>query len=799
MAMIVDICQMVDLAISTPEAGVVNFNVLNTLLHIIVNQVKLNECRIELEDQPCGQIDNLLPLVNQKVHISEYTVTADPDDAQFMNRTPKETPKEVEIKSIIVVRKKSSTITEHQIDKPLKAASEIIDFNEDENISEGYIESESTHSQSSINVANVDSFVSERLDAAENSIQQINSKVNDISKDYNRVSNSIEAALDERMSIMKDQLDEIEQKIYSASVSQLISVPVRRMTESVISPNRLPAPCKCNLSELEKVKGDLDYIKMAVQRIAMCSGMKDIANYLNKDILSFPDVSDPEMNDENNEETIRQLERKVDVLDRFSATSEKRIFGLEHDFSDIKDRIEDILQSTEAKSGETNDFPAVYETISDVCKKAVLALEHCSALFVSRDTIINELQELAGKNEQIDESKIDRVECEELLTEKADYNMVLRKVDADHFDAVTGRLKMGISEALEKINDQEIMLVKVLLEMDSKIDNKLEKSDLSVVTDEINVKISSIQGRLRTLAVAEKDSEAAGIRSKYLRDVACLSCQKPVIMKTQESNGFVPKSGGMISSKSNKPQLTYNLDAVRRQMGKMPAERDMHHFEKMMVGTSKQTKNNTGRACLRFCGGSHTLISAEDKFHKTHFERPESSSLRMAMQVDNYFKGKDGAMYKVQLGDKCECVRTPQRTVAPNLVENNAEKPMDSEVNSPVDVPETQTAAALEPTTEAPASQTQIPISDLSEPEPVTLEPTSGDPAIVDLETVPIEQESVTIEPTSGDPAIGESQTQMIAPTEVEEPLVDTNSLARQSLVLDNSADLPSATEPEIE
>ena len=41
---------LVDLALGTPEVGAVNFNILHTLLHALLNQLNITDCVTELDE-----------------------------------------------------------------------------------------------------------------------------------------------------------------------------------------------------------------------------------------------------------------------------------------------------------------------------------------------------------------------------------------------------------------------------------------------------------------------------------------------------------------------------------------------------------------------------------------------------------------------------------------------------------------------------------------------------------------------------------------------------------------------------
>ncbi|XP_061382662.1 uncharacterized protein LOC116774765 isoform X1 [Danaus plexippus] len=106
-AVLLNISDMIDLAIGTPEVGVVDFGMLQTILHCLAQQLKVLGKNVELR----GSVA-MLPVGRENVHtisISEYTVEAD-------DKVPKEKKTELSRTSsvtdtILVVERKRKSET----------------------------------------------------------------------------------------------------------------------------------------------------------------------------------------------------------------------------------------------------------------------------------------------------------------------------------------------------------------------------------------------------------------------------------------------------------------------------------------------------------------------------------------------------------------------------------------------------------------------------------------------------------------------------------------------------------------
>lgn len=72
------------------------------------------------------------------------------------------------------------------------------------------------------------------------------------------------------------------------------------------------------------------------------------------------------------------------------------------------------------------------------------------------------------------------------------------------------------------------------------------------------------------------------------RDVQCISCDKDVVMKTEEVGRF--RADPLPCTTSIKPYLTYELDQVRKQQRRLPHSRNMIQFEAAMQEETKKIK-----------------------------------------------------------------------------------------------------------------------------------------------------------------------------------------------------------------
>jgi len=74
----------------------------------------------------------------------------------------------------------------------------------------------------------------------------------------------------------------------------------------------------------------------------------------------------------------------------------------------------------------------------------------------------------------------------------------------------------------------------------------------------------------------------------FFRDVQCISCDKDVVMKTEEIGRF--RTEPFPCTTSIKPYLTYELDQIRKQQRRLPHSRNMIQLEAAIQEETKKMK-----------------------------------------------------------------------------------------------------------------------------------------------------------------------------------------------------------------
>lgn len=171
-------------------------------------------------------------------------------------------------------------------------------------------------------------------------------------------------------------------------------------------------------------------------------------------------------------------------------------------------------------------------------------------------------------------------------------------------------------------------------EVQKEIEGKVDKIEITPLREFVNNRLKSLQEKMKRLAEIRREAEAAGTKKllRYyntnfhyfdyfcffifffsssffydqkfihqiiilIRDVQCISCDKEVVMRTEETGKF--EAPLMPCTMSMKPYLTYELDQVRKQQRKLPHSRNMIQFEAAVLEETKKMKTVKEESCVK--------------------------------------------------------------------------------------------------------------------------------------------------------------------------------------------------------
>ncbi|XP_018394858.1 PREDICTED: glutamine-rich protein 2-like isoform X2 [Cyphomyrmex costatus] len=325
----------------------------------------------------------------------------------------------------------------------------------------------------------------------------------------------------------------------------------------------------------------------------------------------------------------------------------ERVVVLESEFRHLLEKVDSIQEVDKTDDAKIKNFIIKVQEIETDMEKIGQTMSKLLEDKEKKEAHINTLLE---QIEVLKTVKANKEDIEDALADKADAQTVNRKVSHDRFDAACDDLARGLEEAIDKLTKQESIWQQALDEVQNEIATKMDKVEMTPLKDFVNNKLKSLQEKLKIMIEARREIEAAGTK-KLLKDVQCISCDKDVVMKTEEVGRF--RAEPFPCTTSMKPYLTYELDQVRKQQRRLPHSRNLIQFEAAMQEEAKKMKakeevlarSPRDHLCNRYCGGSHTVTTPQQRVMRTgHFLTqwgPETIQL-----TDGLIKGKDGQMYR---------------------------------------------------------------------------------------------------------------------------------------------------------
>ncbi|XP_077256297.1 uncharacterized protein LOC143894096 [Temnothorax americanus] len=404
-------------------------------------------------------------------------------------------------------------------------------------------------------------------------------------------------------------------------------------------------------TDVTRIQQDLQDLDKRVARTEIPTTTVDVSLVEEKPVVREP-IKDEEKIVEVSD--VVNLEQCLEAIKSVETTHDKalidvtqRVVVLETEVGNLLEKVDSMQEVEKTDEVSINKLVAKVQEIETDMEKIGQAMDRLLDDKEKQETHISTLLE---QIELLKTVKANKEDLEDALADKADAQTVNRKVSHDQFDAACDDLARGLEEAIDKLTKQESIWQQALDEVQNEIAAKMDKVEMMPLKDFVNNKLKSLQEKLKIMIEARREIEAAGTK-KLLRDVQCISCDKDVVMKTDELGRF--RAEPLPCTTSMKPYLTYELDKVRKQQRRLPHSRNMIQFEAVMQEETKKMKTKEemlartprDHLCNRYCGGSHTITTPQQRVMRTgHFLTqwgPEAIQL-----TDGVVRGKDGKMYR---------------------------------------------------------------------------------------------------------------------------------------------------------
>nr|CAH7769332.1 unnamed protein product [Callosobruchus chinensis] len=317
----------------------------------------------------------------------------------------------------------------------------------------------------------------------------------------------------------------------------------------------------------------------------------------------------------------------------------EQLNALQNRLTDMERETAELLEKAHVGGDagkETGVSDEVATVVASLQEEMTMITENMEKLINDKEKGDHMLDVITEQVELLKTIKADREDLEDALADKADACQINRKVSFEQFDQACGDMSRTMEEALSKLGQQEMLWNQALTDIQNSVGNKLDRMELNPLRDFINNKLRSLQEKFKTLTALKKEQEAAGTKSKYLRNVNCISCDKDVVMRKEMDPTQFPKPYSAQPIRSMGPYLAYDL----------PNSKNMNMFENALQAAAKASRS-PDHICNRYCGGSHTVTTPQQRVTRLgHFLAQWGPEL--APVNDTHVRGTDGKMYKAR-------------------------------------------------------------------------------------------------------------------------------------------------------
>ncbi|XP_068674886.1 glutamine-rich protein 2-like isoform X2 [Montipora foliosa] len=407
----------------------------------------------------------------------------------------------------------------------------------------------------------------------------------------------------------KDDLDNLDvyvkwpqlEEALNARRSRTPSAKSRASTPKARTPTppppRSPSPSHPSPEALEALRqiGELmDKHEILIEQVDTLEGlMPKKANIDDlEELRNRPDVPDDIL------ERLKWLKEGLDMINKWKEEDGSALNALRSLVTELQGEQEKLNNTTK-------------ELIEEHNRKQ----KHIDALY----TYADKLQEVKADKEQVAME----------MDVKADKRALDNLVSRSKFDQSIGGLDQSLQELLQRLEGQESALKDALDRLTSDVDQKLDRLELNPLKDYFEKKIKNVKCKHVDLPV--NDDPAAGFRKAMLR-FHCISCDRPVDMIPGNPNPALPQTPGLPPSRSGRPYTTYELDQLRQ------IHRGAYTYEQEVATTT-----------ARSCGGSHTVTSPHrrtTRMNQYYYYREDDTPVPLPQREETDLIGQDGHIYK---------------------------------------------------------------------------------------------------------------------------------------------------------
>ncbi|XP_015752148.1 PREDICTED: glutamine-rich protein 2-like [Acropora digitifera] len=595
----VELDQLLNLALGTPEQGAVNFNILHGVLREILSHLGIEKKGKDIAED--GEFRAAFALLKNKQETTQGTGNIN-DGLQSSKTFGEEgTTNKIPLSTATIFppfggnleSKVASIEKKLEILDDLPSNGEILQrakLKKDEKITP---------------VADMWQFINinRRLGAAEIGIEKLTSLLDAMMSEVGDIKDAAK-----EINTLKNQMSELEK----------LNTRLNERITALESVDILMYSCFLKTSKLQMIPDDLlDQLNKLKYMERTINQIKDFTEQLTPRIQRNEDRlrEDTEREIRTLRDGLRLLNNQLDKLKREKTFQMTTYSPSTRNEGKIKDG--DALNALRSLVTELQgEQEKINNTTKELIEEHNRKQKHIDALYTYSD----KLQEMKADKEQVAME----------MDVKADKHTVDKLVSRSKFDQSIGGLDQSLQELLQRVEGQESALKDALDRIAADIDQKLDRLELNPVKEHFEKKIKNMKCK-HVDSLPVNDDPAAGFRKAMLR-FHCISCDRPVDMVPGNPNPALPQTPGLPPSRSGRPYTTYELDQMRQ------IHRGAYTYEQEAATTT-----------ARSCGGSHTVTyphRRSARMSQYYYYREDDTPVPLPQRDETDLIGQDGHIYK---------------------------------------------------------------------------------------------------------------------------------------------------------
>ncbi|KAK4468116.1 hypothetical protein MN116_008284 [Schistosoma mekongi] len=670
----INLSELLDLALGTPDPGSVNFSILYIILSYIIRHLKLNDVEPDVEkpsNGPQSQSDG-------KISTSDWA----PNIFHNLQKRLSNVETKLELLNSLPNNQDILSSIYHDIENS----------NTNKQNDHSIV---NLHNDDSINhrkVANLWQSVqtNKRLDATEEGLHRLSSLTDDLLEQIKKLTEqnrSLKAALDEALlnSALKDQLAELTRK--------LNEIEKRQNQEANLLQNVVHMDALRGLvfwHTLGKSITGMDYLTAYAQvnshksqDINVDNKMKDESNRLMKCLPEeFLECPDPDLSstlrklgnvasgfdsvvnrieqleisvhqDIDSEKTLIKQKADRSELDNLGVPSElyEKIYSLEAIIKELAKEREKVYVDcgTSPHMPYPSDNKKLLKKLQDTMSILQEQINQLNTTLSNVQTQLNKLHEtvedIKRYADDLETRKVDASYVDIQLDKKANRDDLKSFIVRSEFENTNLTLEKLIEDLFAKLTAAENELKSLLTDLQEAMENKLDRDEMEQLREWLEKRFKSLNKRLNTLThdsspTGRITDDAAGLRRSLMQHYHCISCDRPleVALSQEYLNGYPADNRGFPMNKSIRPYTTFDLESLRQQM-----QTSNYHYYDVYGSTPRQ------------CGGMHTtsITSSKRKSRATTCKSSlhegdvtTKSSIPYSYRETLNLQGMDGHIYR---------------------------------------------------------------------------------------------------------------------------------------------------------